>query len=198
VLARTAHRLQLVHSSRRSLSGLPPAHDAHDAHDARLNGILALLVTDLEGFTSLVEQLGDVAAQAVMHTHNELLRVCIRRWQGQEFAHTGDGIIAAFRSVFAAISCAHDVQRCLAEQTSGLRARIGIHAGEPLPEEERLFGHCVNMAVRVCGMAEPGGVLVSEVIEQLARGRFMFGDGDLRSLKGVSRPMKLYCCEARA
>ncbi|HTU59100.1 MAG TPA: adenylate/guanylate cyclase domain-containing protein [Polyangiales bacterium] len=185
------NRLELVHSSRRQ-----------DAHPAKLDGILALLVTDLEGFTTLVEQLGDTAAQSVMRTHNELLRACIRRWEGQEVAHTGDGIIAAFRSVIAAISCAHDLQRRLAEQEDGLRhplrARIGIHAGEPLPEEERLFGHCVNTAVRVCGMAEPGRVLVSEVIEQLARGRFMFGEGDLCSLKGLSRPMKLFCCEARA
>lgn len=187
MLAKTANRLKLVHSSRRA-----------DAFVPRLDGILALLVTDLEGFTSLVEQLGDTAAQAVMHTHNEVLRACIRRWQGQEVAHTGDGIIAAFRSVIAAISCAHDVQRCLAEQEGLLRVRIGIHAGEPLPEEERLFGQCVNTAVRVCGMAEPGRVLVSEVIEQLARGRFMFGEGDLCALKGLSRPMKLFCCEARA
>ena len=184
MLAKTSNRLELVHSSRRK-----------DAHAERLDGILALLVTDLEGFTSLVEQLGDTAAQSVMRTHNELLRACILRWQGQEVAHTGDGIIAAFRSVVAAISCAHDLQLCMAEHP--LRARIGIHAGEPLPEEERLFGHCVNIAVRVCGLAQPGRVLVTEVIEQLARGRFLFGEGDLFSLKGVSRPMKLFCCEAR-
>lgn len=197
MLARSSKRLKLVHSSRWETSS---NHFAEFARDELIDGILAILVTDLEGFTPLVERLGDMEAQSVIRTHNALLRACIQRWQGREVAHTGDGIIAAFRSVVAAISCAGDVQRSLGEQAvvlpSPLRARIGIHAGEPLREDDRLFGQCVNTAVRVCGQAGPGRILVTEVIEQLARGRFHFGQGDVCALKGLSSPLRLFCCES--
>jgi class 3 adenylate cyclase len=190
----SANTIKLVHST-----GQP---SAKGVRATRLEGLLALLVTDIAGFTSLVEQLGDVEAQAVIRTHNDVLRACIRRRQGQEVAHTGDGVIAAFRSVIAAIGCAHDLQLALARPTNArsapLRARIGIHAGEPLPEEERLFGQCVNTAARVCGKAEPGRVLVTEVIEQLARGRVSFGPGEQCMLKGMSRPITLYSCDRSA
>jgi class 3 adenylate cyclase len=73
-----------------------------------------------------------------------------------------------------------------------LRARVGVHAGEPLPEDARLFGHCVNTAVRVCGVAEPGHVLVTDVVKQLTQGRFRFSGGASRTLKGFSAPVELY------
>lgn len=155
------------------------------------SGLLALMVTDLEGFTGLVDSLGDVEARALIREHNLIVRSCIRRRSGHEVAHTGDGFITAFRSVVAAIECARDLQAALARELP-LRARIGIHAGEPLQEEERLFGQCVNTAVRVCAAAQPGRVLVTDVVKQLARGRFSFGPGTLHGLKGLSQPIVLH------
>lgn len=185
--------LKLVHSSTQAPAAPAPSLQS--------DGILALLVTDLEGFTALLEQLGDLAAQRVIQEHNATLRACIRRWRGQEVAHTGDGIIAAFRSAVAAVGCALDLQQKLLEQSRTrrvhLRARAGIHVGEPLPEEGRLFGQCINTAVRICAQAQPGSVLVSDVVEQLTRGRFAFGPGALHQLKGLSRPMMLHDCGAR-
>lgn len=165
--------------------------------DPQLDGLLALLVTDLEDFTPLVERLGDIRAQQVIQQHNRLVRACIRRWRGQEVAHTGDGVMAAFRSIAAALHCARDIQLALTELSGGpagapLRARMGLHAGEPLPEEDRLFGHCVNTAVRVCNRAEAGHVLVTDVVKQLAQGRFSFCCGGLHTLKGLSTPVRLY------
>jgi len=160
------------------------------------DGLLALVVTDIEGFTPLVERLGDVAAQHVLQTHNRILRQRIHQHAGSEVAHTGDGVIAAFRSVAAALECSRAIQRGLGDskqlRRTGLRARIGVHAGEPLREEERLFGQCVNVTVRVCSQAGAGRVLVTDVVRQLAQGRFSFDAGASYTLKGVSSPLRLY------
>jgi class 3 adenylate cyclase len=166
--------------------------------ESPLSGVTVLLVTDLQAFTTMVEKLGDVEARLVIRHHNRLLRECISRQRGTEVAHTGDGMIAAFRSVASALHCAQDVQRELsagfgAYPSGQLRARIGIHAGEPLPEEGRLFGSCVNATVRVCELAEAGHVLVTDVVQQLARGRgFDFQSRGTVKLRGFQTEMSVF------
>jgi class 3 adenylate cyclase len=162
-----------------------------------LDGVLALLVTDLEGFTTLVERLGDARSQAIIRRHNRALRRCIRDRRGREVTHTGDGIVAAFRSIASALQCARDMQHTLHSYSrefpnAPLRARMGLHAGEPLPEDGRLFGHCVNVAFRVCAQAPAGSVLVTQVVKQLAQGHAVFEPGRAYTLKGVTGPFQLF------
>jgi len=163
-----------------------------------IDGLLALLVTDLEGFTALVQRLGDRDACSVMGAHNRLLRECLRANRGREVTHTGDGVIAAFRSVSAALETASEVQRSFAAHTRAnprapLRARIGVHVGEPLPYDGRLFGTCVNTAVRVCAAAPAECVLVTDLAWQCAAGSaFRFADHSQVALKGLREPMQLH------
>lgn len=167
---------------------------------------MAILVTDLEGFTPLVCRLGDVATQRVIQAHNRVLRACLATHAGDEIAHTGDGLIAAFRSVARALSCAGEIQGALrrynrAHVRARLRVRIGLHAGEPLPEDGRLFGTCVNTAVRICSVTKAGHVLVSDLVWRLAAGRrFAFQQRGAVALKGIGQPLDLYelHCGARA
>lgn len=161
------------------------------------SGLLALLVTDLAGFTPLVERLGDRRSQRVIRQHNRALRGCVVAHDGIEVAHTGDGLLTAFRSVASALRCARAMQVELATQRrsdpqAALHARIGIHAGEPLPEEGRLFGHCVNVTVRVCAQASADSVLVSHLVKELAQGQFALESGRYYVLKGVAAPVRLY------
>jgi class 3 adenylate cyclase len=193
-MAATAQESVPAALASRSLVRLPiKAHAEND-----FGGLLALLVTDLEGFTTLVEQLGDVNAREWMHVHNRIVRDAIFAHGGREVAHTGDGIMAAFRSVAAALAAAIDVQRGLHAYTrtnldAPLRARIGVHAGEPLPEEDRLFGTCVNTAVRVCAAAQAQSVLVSDLARQLAAGRnFRFAASRKVALKGLGQPLQVH------
>jgi class 3 adenylate cyclase len=158
--------------------------------------LLALLVTDLMGFTAMVERLGDARGREVIHRHNRALRGCVFAHQGHEVAHTGDGMVVSFRSLGAALRCGCEMQPALRDQSrshreSPLRIRIGIHVGEPLLEEDRLFGHCVNVAVRVCGRAAPGTILVTPVVTQIAHGGFAFERGRACLLKGVTSPLRL-------
>lgn len=154
--------------------------------------LLALLVTDLKGFTPLVEQLGDERAREMMQLHDRLVRGPIADLGGHEVAHTGDGIMAAFGSVRAALTAACRIQQDLTasgEDPSGiaLRARVGVHAGEPLPMEGRLIGRCVNTAVRVCQAAEAERILVTDLARVLSGDRsFCFGNSRALRLKGLS------------
>jgi class 3 adenylate cyclase len=100
-------------------------------------GLRAVLFTDIVGSTELTARLGDAAALELVRVHDALVRRGLASHGGREVKHTGDGIMAAFDEVANAVRAAADIQRHFsaynAEASEGLRVRIGIHAGEPLP-----------------------------------------------------------------
>jgi class 3 adenylate cyclase/tetratricopeptide (TPR) repeat protein len=159
---------------------------------------LVLLVTDLQGFTPLVERLGDAAAQGLMRDHNTLLRTQLRDHGGLEITHTGDGLIACFRSVPEAIGCAMAIQHASSTRNAHvpqqpLHIRIGLHAGDALLEEGRLFGAAVIAAVRICALCEPGHIVASEVVQRASgslQSRFIARGA--RALKGFAEAMTLF------
>jgi class 3 adenylate cyclase len=158
---------------------------------------VTLLVTDLVGFSALITTLGDRAAHKLIHTHNSLLRACLREHGGREVAHTGDGIIASFGNPIAAARCAVHIQESLREQRARtpetpLRARIGLHTGRPLPEEGRLFGGCVNFAVRVCSVADAGEILVSDCVKGLIEQYYACCERPPVGLKGFEGSHRLH------
>jgi class 3 adenylate cyclase len=153
-----------------------------------------ILFTDMEGSTTLTERLGDAKAQELRRTHDRIVRDALKAQGGSETKHTGDGIMASFPSASLAIECAVAVQRAIAEQgETPLRVRIGLNAGEPVAEEADLFGTAVNLAKRICDQAEPGQILVSDVVQQLAAGKgFTFADKGEATLKGFEKPVRLH------
>lgn len=158
----------------------------------------ALLVTDLESFTSLLVRVGDLEARNLLREYNALLRTSLAVHGGVEITHVGDGVLASFRSIHAALNCAAEIQESLAQRadertSSPFRTRIGVHAGEPFTEEGRLFGICVNTAFRICDAAASGSILVSDVARQLAEGkRLLFTDRGDFALQGLPRPLRLH------
>jgi class 3 adenylate cyclase len=158
---------------------------------------VTLLITDLVDFSRLIESLGDRPARALIQQHNRMLRSRLRVHAGREVAHTGDGIIASFAKASAAIHCAIEMQVLLQqfrEQNPGtpLHARIGLHSGRPLPEEGRLFGTAVIVAVRVCNVAEPDSIFVSDAARDLAGNEFAYREQGLFHLKGFTEPHRLH------
>jgi len=157
-----------------------------------------ILFTDMEGSTSLTQRLGDAAAQDVLRTHNSIVRDALTAHSGTEIKHTGDGIMASFTSASAALEAAVAIQKVLAVHNSdnpdiSLRVRIGLNAGEPVAEDEDLFGTAVQLAARVCDRAEPGQILASNVVQELAAGKgFDFADQGEASLKGFEKPVRLH------
>ena len=157
-----------------------------------------ILFTDMEGSTSLTQKLGDARAQEVLRTHNRVVRDALKAHNGSETKHTGDGIMASFTSASSALQAAVAIQKALADHNdaspaTAIRVRIGLNAGEPVAEDEDLFGTAVQLAARVCDKAEAGQILVADVVQQLAAGKgFAFTDKGEAALKGFEKPVRLH------
>ena len=127
-----------------------------------------------------------------MRQHNTAVRDALKAHAGQEIKHTGDGIMASFASARGAVDCAVAIQRALAAGDS-VRVRIGLNAGEPVAEEQDLYGTSVQLAARVCAEADAGEILVSNVVRELAAGKgFLFNDRGDHALKGFEDPVRVY------
>jgi class 3 adenylate cyclase len=174
--------------------GLEEVEVAVEARRAEAGSVHTILFTDMEGSTALTDRLGDAKAQELRRIHDSIVREALKAQGGSETKHTGDGIMASFPSASRAIQCAVTVQRAIAEQgETPLRVRIGLNAGEPVAEDADLFGTAVNLAKRICDHAEPGQILVSDVVQQLAAGKgFTFADKGEATLKGFEKPVRLH------
>ncbi len=156
-----------------------------------------ILFTDIEESTRLTRELGDARAMALLRSHDQIVREALQRNAGSEVKHTGDGLMAAFRSVTGAIQAAIEVQRRLAgsaESAAGsLRLRIGIAAGEPVAEGDDLFGAAVQLAARLCKRARPGTILASSAVRDLALGKgFKFQRAGRVRLKGFDESVTAF------
>jgi class 3 adenylate cyclase len=158
--------------------------------------VRTILFTDLEGSTSLTQRLGDARAMALLRAHDEIIRDAVRRHGGSEVKHTGDGLMAAFPSVAGAIACAVLIERRFADKDSvvyPLRVRIGMSAGEPVTEHSDFFGAAVQLAARLVDRAEPGTVLVSGAVHDLALGKgFVFRKRGRLRPKGFAEPVQVF------
>jgi class 3 adenylate cyclase len=158
-----------------------------------------ILFTDLEGSTAMVQRFGDDGAMRLLRIHDGIMRDALARHAGLEVKHTGDGIMASFGSVQAALACAVAIQQGfaahnLSQPDPPLRVRIGMSAGEPVATGDDLFGAAVQMAARLCDHARPGNIVVSNVVRDLAIGKsFTFGPSSEATLKGFPLPVAL--CE---
>jgi class 3 adenylate cyclase len=155
-----------------------------------------IVFTDMEGSTSLTQQLGDARAMELLRAHDQIIRDSVRRHGGSEVKHTGDGLMAAFPSVAAAIESAIQIQRRFADEKKvgfPVRVRIGMSAGEPVTEHSDFFGAAVQLAARLVDRAEPGTVFVSSAVRDLAIGKgFMFQKRGRLRPKGFAEPVQVF------
>jgi class 3 adenylate cyclase/pimeloyl-ACP methyl ester carboxylesterase len=168
-----------------------------DAPLATSGALLTLLFTDIEGSTVLTQRLGDSRAQEILRAHNSIIRDAIKLHAGTELKTMGDGFMASFSSATRALECAIAIQRAFAAHNESaqepIRVRIGLNAGEPIAEEEDLFGTAVIVAARIAAKAEGGEILASDVVRQLVAGKgFLFSDHGDVDLRGFEDPVRLY------
>ncbi|HMC80223.1 MAG TPA: BTAD domain-containing putative transcriptional regulator, partial [Acidimicrobiia bacterium] len=169
----------------------PPA----EVSSAAPAGVVTFLFTDLVGSTELLQQLGDDTADELRRRHFRLLREAVSARGGNEVKSLGDGLMVAFASPLAAVGCAVAVQQAVERDnrrhSGALAVRVGLHAGEPLSEDDDYFGTPVVVAKRLCDRAEGGQILASALVRALvgSRGAHTFCDlGDL-TLKGLDDPV---------
>jgi len=156
-----------------------------------------ILFTDVEGSTALTQRLGDAKARELLREHERMVRDALKAHGGSEVKTMGDGFMASFSSATKALECAIAMQRAFAEHNEGaeepIMVRIGLNAGEPIAEDDDLFGTAVNRAARITATAKGGEILVANVVRELAEGKdFLFADRGEASLKGLDEPVRLF------
>jgi class 3 adenylate cyclase len=160
-------------------------------------GLVTILFTDVEGSTALTQRLGDAKARQVLREHERIVREALKSHAGSELKTTGDGFMASFSSATRALESAIAMQRAFAAHNESaeepILVRVGMNAGEPIAEDEDLFGTAVNLAARICGHAQAGQILASDVVRQLVAGKdFLFADRGEVALRGFDEPARLY------
>jgi class 3 adenylate cyclase len=140
-----------------------------------------IMFTDLEGSTAMTTALGDRKSMHLLHIHNAITRNAIKDHNGREIKHTGDGFMISFVTADDGTRCAASIHR------------IGLSAGEPVEENNDLFGSSVQMAARVCGSALPDQILaVESVIDNCNLRRQEFLPVGEKIFKGFTEPTNLY------
>jgi class 3 adenylate cyclase len=166
--------------------------------DARDPGIRTIMFTDVVNSTTLTQSLGDEAGLAMLGIHDTIVRDALSALGGREVKHTGDGIMASFISAAGAVRCAIQIQRELDKHAKAspdrpLSVRVGAAAGEPVEQNNDLFGSTVQLASRLCAHAHPEQILVSNAIAELCLGKgLLFEDLGEVTLKGFSYPVRAH------
>ncbi|MCA1844941.1 MAG: AAA family ATPase, partial [Actinobacteria bacterium] len=155
-------------------------------------GVVTFMFTDVVGSTELLDRLGDEKADDLRRRHFAALRQALTAHGGSEVKSLGDGLMAAFASPVAALRCAVEIQQTAAAgRDDALAIRIGIHAGEPIADEDDFFGSPVVVAQRLSGRARGGQILVSALVQGLAGNRAGCAFTTLGglALKGFAEPV---------
>jgi class 3 adenylate cyclase len=154
------------------------------ARGTQESSMRTILYTDIEGHTTMMQRLGDDRGREVLRAHERVIRDALRSHSGEEVKTFGDGFLASFHSTQQALRCAIELQRAL-EATEPvhhekLSVRVGINAGEPIAEDDDLYGESVTVAQQLAKAARGGEVLVSSVVRELVAGKgFQFAIRDL-------------------
>ena len=161
--------------------------------------LAAILSADVVGYSRLISADEDATVRRLT-AYREQIGVLVRDHRGRVADFSGDNFLAEFPSAEEAVLCAVEIQRVLKARNEGLppdqkmEFRIGAHLGDIRVEDGRLYGDGVNIAARLAGIAEPGGICVSSQIYELVRHRLGMGLQDLgdRSVKNIPDPVRVY------
>jgi adenylate cyclase len=163
--------------------------------------LAAILVSDVVGYSRLASRDEELTLARLRALRSDLIDPIIAVHHGRIVKRTGDGAIVEFRSVVDAVRCAIEVQTGMAERNAGLTAdrrvefRIGIHLGDVIEEADGdLMGDGVNIAARLEGICEPGGLCLSGAAYEQVRDRVKetFIDLGEKTLKNIVRPVRAY------
>ena len=155
---------------------------------------VTILITDLVGSTQLESRVGPIAAEGLREEHFGLLRESVGDAGGREVKNTGDGLMVAFESAAAAVSCAVSIQQRFEQRNRSakepLAIKAGISAGDASRADGDVFGMPVIEAARLCESCTAGQILANELVAHLAAGRgHAFMPVGALELKGLPQPL---------
>jgi len=162
--------------------------------------LAAILAADVAGYSRLIEADEEGALSRLKTLRSEVIDPKIAGYHGRLVKTTGDGLLVEFASVVDALRCAVEMQTALAKSNDRMPPdrriafRIGINVGDIVVEDGDIFGDGVNVAARLEGLAEPGGICVSARVREDAAGKLdlAFEDIGEQSLKNIARPVRVY------
>lgn len=165
------------------------------------SALRAIMFTDIVGSTSMTERLGDARSVEMVRAHDALVRRELKDKGGRMVKHTGDGIMASFDDTTDSVQCARAIQRAfeafnLASREK-LQIRIGIDVGEPIADSNDLFGSTVQLAARLCQLADPDAIVVSSAVQDRIRDRMALTKLGPHNLKGFPQPVEVFGVEWR-
>src|SRR6266576_2427718 len=161
--------------------------------------LAAIVAADVAGYSRLMG-LDEVGTARNIREHRKVIDALVAKHGGRLVKSTGDGVLLEFPSVVDAVECAVAVQAVMAQRNEGVPTdrrmlfRIGINLGDILIEGDDILGDGVNVAARLEGIAEPGGICISEDAFRQVRGKIEaeFLDGGEQALKNIARPVRVY------
>jgi adenylate cyclase len=161
--------------------------------------LAAVLAADIAGYSRLMGRDEERTLAQLKVLRKTLVDPGIKSHRGRIVKTTGDGMLVEFASAVDAARCAVEVQRAMAERSCDIpelriEFRIGIHVGDIMIDDDDIFGDGVNIAARLEGIAQPGGVCISDDTYRQIRGKLdiPFDDIGEQSLKNIAAPMRAW------
>jgi class 3 adenylate cyclase/TolB-like protein len=162
--------------------------------------LAAILAADVVGFSRLMGE-DEAGTLAALKTHlEELIEPTVAAHEGRVVKLMGDGVLAEFPSAVEAVRCAIEVQRAMVERNAEvpearqIQFRIGVNLGDVISEGDDIYGDGVNVAARLEGLAEPGGICLSSTVHLQVRNKVDVGFQDLgeKDLKNIAYPVHVF------
>jgi len=154
--------------------------------------LAAILVSDVVGYSRLIgaDEAGTLAQLATLR--REVIEPAIANHAGRLFKTVGDGFLVEFASAVQAVNCAIAIQK--ANSSAPLPLRIGVHLGDVMVQDDDLMGDGINIAARIEGIAEAGGIALSRQVYDQVRDRIDVGFQDKGEieLKNIARPVHVF------
>lgn len=162
--------------------------------------LAAILAADMVGYSRLMDEDEAGTLAAYRRHRRELFNPKVAQYRGRIIKLTGDGALMEFVSVVDAVAFAVEVQLALRERNAGVpedkqfRYRIGIHIGDVIVEEEDIYGSGVNLTARLEGLADSGGICISETVFDQVKGNLDLGFEALgeKRVKNIAEPVSIY------
>jgi adenylate cyclase len=161
--------------------------------------LAAILAADVVGYSALMQRAEEATYAEFERLKRELIEPSLSRHDGRLIKTTGDGALAEFASPLAAVRCATEMQDHLAEGSGPFKLRIGLNLGDVIVGQDGdLYGDGINIAVRLEGIADPGGILMSEKVYSEVEGKLDVGfeDRGEQQLKNIAKPVRAYAVRA--
>jgi adenylate cyclase len=163
--------------------------------------LAAILAADVVGYSALMQRAEEATYAEFERLKRELIEPSLSRHEGRLIKTTGDGALVEFASPLAAVRCAVEIQDHLGSGGSPFSLRVGINLGDVIVGQDgELYGDGINIAVRLEGVADPGGILISEKVYSEVEGKLDVGFDDRgeQRLKNISKPIRAYAVRAGA